>query len=197
MLDGCVISPPRYNSLVTGQRARGIIAICWVFSIIIGLTPMMGWHKMPGGGQQHPQLHARPDDVPVRGGGGHGVHGLLQLLCLRSDSSAADVGHLPAYLHGRSLPAPADGCDGRSRGEDELYTAERGAGRQVSGHHCRAVCCLLAAFTHHQLLHPLLSRMSSTSGLDHVCGHYPLSRQLCGQPLHLRLQNPGVPEDLP
>uniref|UniRef100_A0A667W9V9 Adenosine receptor A2 n=1 Tax=Myripristis murdjan TaxID=586833 RepID=A0A667W9V9_9TELE len=38
--------PLRYNSLVTGQRARGIIAICWVFSIIIGLTPMMGWHKV-------------------------------------------------------------------------------------------------------------------------------------------------------
>ncbi|XP_029998655.1 adenosine A2a receptor a [Sphaeramia orbicularis] len=39
--------PLRYNSLVTGQRARGIIAICWVLSIIIGLTPMMGWHKEP------------------------------------------------------------------------------------------------------------------------------------------------------
>ncbi|XP_019949197.1 adenosine A2a receptor a [Paralichthys olivaceus] len=38
--------PLRYNSLVTGQRARGIIAICWVLSIIIGLTPMMGWHRM-------------------------------------------------------------------------------------------------------------------------------------------------------
>lgn len=37
--------PLRYNSLVTGKRARGIIAICWVLSIIIGLTPMMGWHK--------------------------------------------------------------------------------------------------------------------------------------------------------
>lgn len=34
----------RYNGLVTGQRARGIIAICWVLSIIIGLTPMLGWH---------------------------------------------------------------------------------------------------------------------------------------------------------
>ncbi|XP_067458578.1 adenosine A2a receptor a [Thunnus thynnus] len=38
--------PLRYNSLVTGRRARGIIAICWVLSIIIGLTPMMGWHKV-------------------------------------------------------------------------------------------------------------------------------------------------------
>ncbi|XP_060927740.1 adenosine A2a receptor a [Limanda limanda] len=42
--------PLRYNSLVTGKRARGTIAICWVFSIIIGLTPMMGWHKLSGGG---------------------------------------------------------------------------------------------------------------------------------------------------
>ncbi|XP_028313207.1 adenosine A2a receptor a [Gouania willdenowi] len=39
--------PLRYNSLVTGERARGIIAICWVLSIFIGLTPMMGWHKLP------------------------------------------------------------------------------------------------------------------------------------------------------
>ncbi|XP_030641533.1 adenosine A2a receptor a [Chanos chanos] len=37
--------PLRYNSLVTGQRARGIIAICWVLSVIIGLTPMLGWHN--------------------------------------------------------------------------------------------------------------------------------------------------------
>ncbi|KAG9354654.1 hypothetical protein JZ751_001367 [Albula glossodonta] len=26
-------------------RAKGIIAICWVLSVIIGLTPMMGWNK--------------------------------------------------------------------------------------------------------------------------------------------------------
>lgn len=42
--------PLRYNSLVTGQRAQGIIAICWVLSIIIGLTPMMGWHKQEKNG---------------------------------------------------------------------------------------------------------------------------------------------------
>uniref|UniRef100_A0A3Q3IJX2 Adenosine receptor A2 n=1 Tax=Monopterus albus TaxID=43700 RepID=A0A3Q3IJX2_MONAL len=39
--------PLRYNSLVTSERARSIIAICWVLSIGIGLTPMMGWHKSP------------------------------------------------------------------------------------------------------------------------------------------------------
>ncbi|XP_028852019.1 adenosine A2a receptor a [Denticeps clupeoides] len=37
--------PLRYNSLVTGQRAKGIIAFCWVLSVIIGLTPMLGWHR--------------------------------------------------------------------------------------------------------------------------------------------------------
>ncbi|KAG7480570.1 hypothetical protein MATL_G00057590 [Megalops atlanticus] len=37
--------PLRYNSLVTGPRARGIIAICWVLSVVIGLTPMLGWNK--------------------------------------------------------------------------------------------------------------------------------------------------------
>ncbi|KAM4745964.1 adenosine A2a receptor a isoform 1-T2 [Anableps anableps] len=38
--------PLRYNSLVTSHRARGTITICWALSIIIGLTPMMGWHKV-------------------------------------------------------------------------------------------------------------------------------------------------------
>ncbi|MEQ2249306.1 Adenosine receptor A2a [Ilyodon furcidens] len=46
MLNICTSSFSRYNSLVTSQRARGIIAICWALSIIIGLIPMMGWHKV-------------------------------------------------------------------------------------------------------------------------------------------------------
>ncbi|KPP62531.1 adenosine receptor A2a-like [Scleropages formosus] len=37
--------PLRYNSLVTGNRAKGIIAVCWVLSVVIGLTPMLGWNK--------------------------------------------------------------------------------------------------------------------------------------------------------
>ncbi|XP_062411004.1 adenosine receptor A2b-like [Sardina pilchardus] len=37
--------PLRYNSLVTGRRAKGIIAICWILSVVIGLTPMLGWNK--------------------------------------------------------------------------------------------------------------------------------------------------------
>lgn len=30
---------------MTGQRAKGIIAVCWVLSFIIGLTPMLGWNN--------------------------------------------------------------------------------------------------------------------------------------------------------
>uniref|UniRef100_A0A3B4G6C3 Adenosine receptor A2 n=1 Tax=Pundamilia nyererei TaxID=303518 RepID=A0A3B4G6C3_9CICH len=38
-------NPLRYNSLVTGKRAKGIIALCWVLSVGIGLTPMFGWNS--------------------------------------------------------------------------------------------------------------------------------------------------------
>ncbi|XP_042365779.1 adenosine receptor A2b-like [Plectropomus leopardus] len=38
-------NPLRYNSLVTGKRAKGIIALCWVLSVGIGLTPMLGWNQ--------------------------------------------------------------------------------------------------------------------------------------------------------
>ncbi|XP_035523249.1 adenosine A2a receptor b [Morone saxatilis] len=38
-------NPLRYNSLVTGQRAKGIVALCWVLSVGIGLTPMLGWNR--------------------------------------------------------------------------------------------------------------------------------------------------------
>ncbi|XP_044030545.1 adenosine A2a receptor b isoform X2 [Siniperca chuatsi] len=38
-------NPLRYNSLVTGERAKGIITLCWVLSVGIGLTPMLGWNR--------------------------------------------------------------------------------------------------------------------------------------------------------
>ncbi|XP_063002523.1 adenosine receptor A2b [Elgaria multicarinata webbii] len=36
--------PLRYKSLVTGKRARGLIAVLWILSFGIGLTPLMGWN---------------------------------------------------------------------------------------------------------------------------------------------------------
>lgn len=38
-------NPLRYNCLVTGHRAKGIIALCWMLSVGIGLTPMLGWNR--------------------------------------------------------------------------------------------------------------------------------------------------------
>ncbi|XP_063769111.1 adenosine receptor A2a [Pseudophryne corroboree] len=37
--------PLRYNSLVTSRRANIIIGVCWLLSFVIGLTPMLGWHR--------------------------------------------------------------------------------------------------------------------------------------------------------
>ncbi|KAM4796485.1 adenosine receptor A2b [Rhinophrynus dorsalis] len=37
--------PLRYKSLVTGKRARAIIAVFWILSFGIGLTPLMGWNR--------------------------------------------------------------------------------------------------------------------------------------------------------
>ncbi|XP_051551059.1 adenosine receptor A2b-like isoform X1 [Myxocyprinus asiaticus] len=37
--------PLRYKELVTGKRAREIIAILWILSFIIGLIPFVGWNK--------------------------------------------------------------------------------------------------------------------------------------------------------
>ncbi|XP_042298606.1 adenosine receptor A2b isoform X2 [Sceloporus undulatus] len=39
------VAVDRYKSLVTGKRARGLIAILWILSFGIGLTPLMGWNR--------------------------------------------------------------------------------------------------------------------------------------------------------
>ncbi|TFK12930.1 ATP-binding cassette sub-family D member 4 [Platysternon megacephalum] len=41
--------PLRYKSLVTGKRARWLIAVLWFLSFGIGLTPLMGWNRAPDG----------------------------------------------------------------------------------------------------------------------------------------------------
>ncbi|XP_061033036.1 adenosine receptor A2b [Eubalaena glacialis] len=37
--------PLRYKGLVTGARARGVIAVLWVLAFGIGLTPFLGWNS--------------------------------------------------------------------------------------------------------------------------------------------------------
>ncbi|XP_054946907.1 adenosine receptor A2b isoform X2 [Physeter macrocephalus] len=38
------VAVDRYKSLVTGARARGVIAVLWVLAFGIGLTPFLGWN---------------------------------------------------------------------------------------------------------------------------------------------------------
>uniref|UniRef100_A0A3P8UZ32 Adenosine receptor A2 n=1 Tax=Cynoglossus semilaevis TaxID=244447 RepID=A0A3P8UZ32_CYNSE len=47
-------NPLRYTSLVTGQRAKAIITLCWVLSVGIGLTPMLGWNTAGGNSTTSP-----------------------------------------------------------------------------------------------------------------------------------------------
>ncbi|XP_008532811.1 adenosine receptor A2b isoform X2 [Equus przewalskii] len=39
------VAVDRYKSLVTGTRARGVIAVLWVLAFGIGLTPFLGWNS--------------------------------------------------------------------------------------------------------------------------------------------------------
>ncbi|XP_074546974.1 adenosine receptor A2b-like [Halichoeres trimaculatus] len=38
-------NPLRYSGLVTAKRAKGTIALCWLLSVGIGLTPILGWNR--------------------------------------------------------------------------------------------------------------------------------------------------------
>uniref|UniRef100_A0A8C6V1E4 Adenosine A2a receptor n=1 Tax=Neogobius melanostomus TaxID=47308 RepID=A0A8C6V1E4_9GOBI len=37
-------NPLRYGSVVTARRAKYIVALCWIFSLAIGLPPILGWN---------------------------------------------------------------------------------------------------------------------------------------------------------
>ncbi|XP_047425053.1 adenosine A2a receptor b [Mugil cephalus] len=56
-------NPLRYNSLVTGQRAKGIIALCWFLSVGIGLTPMFGWNTGWNSSAAITQSHSCPEGM--------------------------------------------------------------------------------------------------------------------------------------
>ncbi|XP_007444717.2 adenosine receptor A2b-like, partial [Python bivittatus] len=51
----------RYKSLVTGKRARGLIAVLWILSFSIGLTPLMGWNSWKEVGRNCTNKTGTPD----------------------------------------------------------------------------------------------------------------------------------------
>lgn len=60
--------PLRYRELVTGKRAREIIAILWILSFVIGLIPFLGWNLKERACAQHPaNSSSRADNGTVAG----------------------------------------------------------------------------------------------------------------------------------
>ncbi|KAJ3603301.1 hypothetical protein NHX12_031043 [Muraenolepis orangiensis] len=39
--------PMRYKHVVTTRRAGMAVSGCWLVSLVVGLTPMLGWHQLP------------------------------------------------------------------------------------------------------------------------------------------------------
>ncbi|XP_078098043.1 adenosine receptor A1-like [Mustelus asterias] len=50
--------PTRYRIIVTQKRAWIAVGICWFASILIGLTPMFGWHNRSNGVVQKEEVNS-------------------------------------------------------------------------------------------------------------------------------------------
>lgn len=95
------------------------------------------------------QLQQQHGGVSLRGRGHHGVHGLLQLLCLRAPAPPPHVWYLLENFHGSPAAAQADGEQDGTRGTFPLHAAEGSPCSQVFSHHRWAVCSLLASPSHY------------------------------------------------
>ncbi|XP_041052312.1 adenosine receptor A1-like [Carcharodon carcharias] len=50
--------PTRYRIIVTQKRAWIAVGICWLVSILTGLTPMFGWHNRSNGEAQNKEMNS-------------------------------------------------------------------------------------------------------------------------------------------
>ncbi|XP_072419243.1 adenosine receptor A1-like [Chiloscyllium punctatum] len=50
--------PTRYKTIVTQKRAWIAVGVCWLGSILIGLTPMFGWHNRSNGEVQKEEMNS-------------------------------------------------------------------------------------------------------------------------------------------
>ncbi|KAG5844408.1 hypothetical protein ANANG_G00162210 [Anguilla anguilla] len=75
--------PLRYKELMTGKRARKIIAILWILSFVIGLIPFLGWnkkHEVCGRNASVVESGANGSSM-ASGGGGGGLLNSCELFC--------------------------------------------------------------------------------------------------------------------
>ncbi|XP_060701010.1 adenosine receptor A1-like [Hemiscyllium ocellatum] len=50
--------PTKYKTIVTQKRAWIAVGMCWLGSILIGLTPMFGWHNRSNGDVQKEEMNS-------------------------------------------------------------------------------------------------------------------------------------------
>ncbi|XP_043572795.1 adenosine receptor A1-like isoform X2 [Chiloscyllium plagiosum] len=53
-----IVGFQRYKTIVTQKRAWIAVGICWLGSILIGLTPMFGWHNRSNGDVQKEEMNS-------------------------------------------------------------------------------------------------------------------------------------------
>lgn len=140
--------------------------------------------------------------MPLRECSGHELHGLLQLLWLRTAALAHHARHLRQDFHSGSEAAATNQAwkhDGQQRvpatPAPSWAPAARNPCRQAPVHYRRPLRPVLAARARPQLPHAL--HAGEQARLHHVRGHYTLTCQLGHQPHHLRLPHPGVQKHLP
>ncbi|XP_056450296.1 adenosine receptor A2b [Gadus chalcogrammus] len=71
----------RYNELMTGKRARVIIAVLWILSFVIGLIPFLEWNKKKESCDSTPPGNHSGAGAPSGGGRG-GLLSSCELECL-------------------------------------------------------------------------------------------------------------------
>ena len=77
------MSPCRYNELMTGKRARVIIAILWILSFVIGFIPFLEWNKKKDSCDSPPPgNHSGAGASSPDGGGGGSLLSSCKLACL-------------------------------------------------------------------------------------------------------------------
>ncbi|XP_032955436.1 adenosine receptor A1 isoform X1 [Rhinolophus ferrumequinum] len=147
----------------------------------------------PGVGGQRQRGRAR-DQVRVREGHQHGVHGVLQLLRVGAAPAAAHGADIPGGLPPHPQAARQEGVGLGGRPAEVLR--QGAADRQVAGPGPRPLRAQLAAPARPQLHHPLLPVVPQAQR-PRLHRHLPHARQLGHEPHCLRLPHPEVPRHLP
>lgn len=195
--------PLRYNGLVTGSRAKGIIAICWVLSFIIGLTPMLGWHKRSQieevGANKSSPINCSNSMVACL------FEAVVTMEYMVYYNFFACV-LLPLLLmFGIYLKIFMAARRQLKQMENKMVHGERSRSTlQKEVHAAKSLAIIVGLFAVCWLpLHIIncftlfLPKLCSCSPLADVSGHYPVSCQLGCKSSNLCLPNQGVPIHLP